>query len=284
MVLYPAAPDPDRVKQILNQLSLRSKEPDAVNARALHALRRLNLIEDEVERLMDLFEKLQSAKIAERKEAALMLAEFGDRREVVTRLIHAASIEEDPVSCSCMVKSLSRIAIAGHHHDLLRPALVAASAYERFEARRESLGGLDALAFEGEVADRLCDLASSKRSVVVTERARKILAGKDLERVPRDLAARCRYDPQSTRRARRGNSDGRRCPLTAPGRGHDLTPWSRCSGITPNWLPSSVDRRVLAELVADEVAAGSDSPEAQDLKRRGMVPANEVSLSGSFHR
>jgi hypothetical protein len=190
--LYDAAPAPDRVKQILNQLSLRSKEPDAVNARALHALRTLGLIDDEVERLMGLFTKLQSARIAERKEAALMLAEFGDHREVASRLIDAARREEDPLTRSCMVKSLSKIAMAGHHHDLLRPALLEAAAYERFETRRESLDGLGAMRFEGDVADRLCELACSKRSLVVTEKAKKILAAQDLKRMPRELATRCR--------------------------------------------------------------------------------------------
>jgi hypothetical protein len=192
ILIHEVAPDTEPVKHILKQLTLRGKEPDAVNARALHALRVLNLLDDETQELGRLFKMLESGGIAERKQAAAMLVEFGGHNEATLRLIQATSKEQEALTRAQMVKALSKIAVAGHHHHVLRPAILAESRYGRFEVRLESLAGLDAFGFDGEVADRLLQLAASRESRKVAEKATKLIAKKDLRRVPKELAARCR--------------------------------------------------------------------------------------------
>jgi len=150
-----------------------------VQARALHALKELGLLGDRETMLADLFNKLANKSIATRKEAASMLAEFGDVREVANRLIAASQVEEDPWTMARVVQSLSKIVGAGLHPDLLRPFLLRVSEHNRFEVRRESLAGLEAFPFDGVIADRLYALAAADGSRIVQEKAKRINAGRD---------------------------------------------------------------------------------------------------------
>jgi len=190
--LHHAVVVPDTVKELFQNLCLDPHQPNLVRARALASLRLLGLLDNIVDSLRDLFNRLRSPTIALRREAAGRLVDFGDISEVVNNLILAAGREDDPLTRADMVKALRLIAAAGRHHDLVRPALLRASRDPRFEVRRQGVFGLAALAFEGEVASRLCDMATTELSQIVKQRAKARIAEVDPNQLPPELAARCR--------------------------------------------------------------------------------------------